>query len=79
MTLTATAVGQTPAPATLRPPQSAAKGIAWMLAATLGMTIMAVLGREVSVEVTTSTLMFWRSTLAFAFMLGIAPAATGGL
>lgn len=66
-------------PQTLRPPQSAVKGIAWMLAAALGMTIMAVLGREVSREVSTSTLMFWRGALSFAIMLVLALAIRPGL
>ena len=83
--MTARVAAQPPVPqatstaASLRPPQSAAKGIAWMVAAALGMTAMAVAGREVSAEISTSTLMFWRSALAFSLMLGLAPAASGGL
>lgn len=60
------------APASLRPPQSAMKGIAWMLGATLGMTTMAVLGREVSRELSTTSLMFWRGAMSFAIMLVLA-------
>jgi drug/metabolite transporter (DMT)-like permease len=59
-------------PASLRPPPSAAKGIAWMLVATLGMTAMAVLGREVSRELTTSALMLWRGAMSFLIMLVLA-------
>ena len=71
----------TPAPkvVSLRPPQSAVKGIAWMLAAALGMTTMAVLGREVSREMTTSALMFWRGGLAFLIMFALAVSTGPGL
>ena len=66
-------------PASLRPPQSAVKGIAWMLGATLGMTTMAILGREVSRELSTSSLMFWRGALSFAIMLVLAVVLKPGI
>ena len=66
-------------PASLRPPQSAFKGIAWMLGATLGMTTMAVLGREVSRELSTTSLMFWRGAMSFAIMLALAVVLKPGI
>lgn len=63
----------------LRPPQSAAKGIAWMLAAALSMTSMAVIGREISQEITTSTLMLWRGGLSMLLMLALAVFTGRGL
>lgn len=74
-----TSVAAPHATPTLRPPQSAAKGIAWMVAAALGMVTMAVLGREVSREISTAHLMFWRGFLAFLIMLVLAVVMRPGL
>jgi drug/metabolite transporter (DMT)-like permease len=80
-----TTVVPTPVPemiaksASLRPPPSAAKGIGWMLSAALAMTAMAILGREISREITTAHLMFWRGALSFVVMLGLAIVVRPGL
>ena len=58
-------------------PAAPLKAALWMLGALLSFSGMAVAGREISAELDTFQLMFYRSVLGFLIILGIA-AATGG-
>ncbi|MDJ0684974.1 MAG: DMT family transporter [Alphaproteobacteria bacterium] len=51
----------------------------WMLGALASFSTMAVAGREISFELTTFELMFWRSVLGLGLVIGLATMSRGGL
>lgn len=65
-----------------RPPEDAGQPLRaalWMTGAIVSFTLMAVAGRAVQAELTSFQLMFWRSLVGFAIILGIVLAQGQGL
>lgn len=59
----------TAADQTVQPEQSIFKAAAWMLAWVVALSVMAVAGRELSAEVTTFQIMFFRSSISLSLVL----------
>jgi drug/metabolite transporter (DMT)-like permease len=60
-------------------PAQPVKAALWMLGAIASFTLMAIAGRAVQVELTSFQLMFWRSLIGFAIVLGLVLASGAGL
>lgn len=62
-------------------PRAQRPGLAalWMIGALASFSTMAVAGREISFELTTFELMFWRSVLGLGLVIGLAMISRGGV